>query len=521
MYSEAYSAMVQGIEGRIIQAEADISDGLPCFMLVGYLASEVKEARERVRIALKNSGLRIPPKKITVNLSPAGIYKYGTGYDFVIAVAILSALGIVNKKHLGSTILIGELSLDGSSKAVKGVLPMVYTAYGHGIKYVIVPKQNTREAMFVKEILIIGVESLNDIIDVLNSEEPSEFACKSTGLEESINNGLEDIYGEIPGFEDISGQDMACRAAEVAVSGMHNLLMIGAPGTGKTMIARRIAGIMPKPRFDECMEISKVYSVAGLLASDNPVICYRPFRTPHHTITHTALSGGGRYPKPGEVSLASGGVLFLDEFPEFKRQALEVLRQPLEDGYVNVSRLDGSCRYPARFMLVAAMNPCRCGYFPDRRKCRCSPLQVKSYLGKISTPLLDRIDICAETVPLRMDELNTYVKRRKETSQEIRERVARAHKIQYKRYKNENFSFNSYLTPSNIRKYCELSPEAKDYLEYILNGMSFSARAYHKIIKAGRTIADMEQSSHIEKPHIAEAICYRSINDKYWREGRE
>jgi len=292
MYSEAYSAIVQGIEGRIIQAEADISDGLHCFMLVGYLASEVKEAKERVRIALKNSGLRIPPKKITVNLSPAGIYKYGTGYDFVIAVAILAALGIVNKKHLGSTILIGELSLDGSPKAVSGVLPMVYTAYEHGIKYVIVPKQNTREAMFVKGICIIGAGSLNDIIDVLNSEEPSRFACKSTDLGESMYDGLEGISGEPPGFEGISGQQMACRAAEVAVSGMHNLLMIGAPGTGKTMIARRIAGIMPKPQFDECMEISKIYSVAGLLAGEKPVISYRPFRAPHHTITQTALSGG-------------------------------------------------------------------------------------------------------------------------------------------------------------------------------------------------------------------------------------
>lgn len=516
MFSEAYSAIVQGIEGRIIHVEADVSNGLPCFSLVGYLSSEVKEARERVRIALKNSGFKIPPKKITVNLSPAGIHKDGTCYDFAIAAAVLAAFGIINKEHLDSTVLIGELSLDGKSKAVQGVLPMVYTAYGHGIKYVIVPKQNVREALFVKGIIVIGVESLEEAVTVLNCDEPCRFACKGE------NGGLNWMGRRewVPGFEDIAGQDMACRAAEVAAAGMHNFLMIGAPGTGKTMIARRIAGIMPEPQFSECMEISKVYSVAGLLTEENPVIQERPFRTPHHTITQAALAGGGRYPKPGEISLASGGVLFLDELPEFNRQVLEVLRQPLEDGYVNVARLDGNCRYPARFMLVAAMNPCRCGYYPDRRKCTCTPMQVKNYLGRISTPLLDRIDICAETVPLKLDEMNAAINRKKETSEEIRKRVAAAHEIQKERYKNEDFMFNSCLAPSGIGKYCVLSGEAKDYLESILGGMSFSARAYHKVLKAARTIADLEGKDLIGKMHIAEAVCYRGINDKYWREGR-
>lgn len=521
MFSEAYSAIVQGIEGRIIHVEADVSNGLPCFSLVGYLSSEVKEARERVRIALRNSGFKIPPKKITVNLSPAGIRKDGTGYDFAIAVAILAAFGIISKEHLDSTVLIGELSLDGKSKAVRGVLPMVYTAYEHGMKYVIVPKQNIREALFVKGIGVIGVESLEEAVMVLNCNEPCRFVCKGVNNNDVLDLCWKEKREKIPGFEDISGQDMACRAAEVAAAGLHNFLMIGAPGTGKTMIARRIAGIMPEPQFSECMEISKVYSVAGLLTEETPVMQERPFRAPHHTITQTALAGGGRYPKPGEISLASGGVLFLDELPEFNRQALEVLRQPLEDGYVNVARLDGNCRYPAKFMLVAAMNPCRCGYYPDRRKCTCTPVQVKNYLGRISTPLLDRVDICAETVPLKLDEVNPAVNRKKETSEEIRKRVAAAHEIQKERYKNEDFMFNSCLAPSGIRKYCVLSKEAEDYMESILGGMSFSARAYHKVLKAGRTIADLEGKDLIGKSHIAEAVCYRGINDKYWREGRE
>ena len=508
MYSESFSAAVCGIDGCVVHVEVDISDGLPGLVLVGYLSSEVKEARERVRIALKNSGFRFPPKKITINLSPADIRKDGTAFDLSIAAAILAAFGYIEKDFLKQILFIGELSLDGKVKSVNGVLPRVYTAYENGFRYCIVPEDNVLEAGIVSKIGIIGISDLRKMIDIVKSGEPERFISKAL-LELNSVGGHPDVD-----FSDIKGQACAKRAVEVAVSGMHNIAIIGAPGTGKTMIAQCIPGIMPELTFSERMEISKIYSVSGMLNKDMPVVLKRPFRAPHHTITTTALGGGGRYPRPGEVSLASGGVLFLDELPEFKRQTLEVMRQPLEDGYVNVSRLEGNCRYPAKFQLTAALNPCKCGYYPDRRKCRCSQGQIKNYLGRISKPLLDRIDIFTETVVLKYSQISSVTEC--ESSAEIRKRVSNVHYIQKERYRNVGVLFNSELQAGMIKKYCIMESEARDFLEQTFDTLDFSARAYHKVLKTARTIADMEESDKIKREHISEALCYRTADKKYW-----
>lgn len=508
MFSKAYSAAIHGIDGLIVSVEADVSDGLPIFDMVGLLGSEVKEARERVKIALKNSGYMLPAKRITVNLSPADIRKEGTAFDLPVAIAILTAFGHISEENLKDFLIVGELSLNGNLNRINGILPIVYSAKQQGFKKCIVPRDNAKEGAVVDGILTYGAATLNEAVELLNGDR--QAASEYVDISELFGNSS---TGEADDFSEVAGQLAAKRAIEIAVAGMHNILMIGPPGSGKTMLAKRIPTIMPDLTFNESMEISKIYSIAGLL-DQQALVTKRPFRSPHHTITTTALVGGGAIPKPGEISLAHLGVLFLDELPEFQKNTIEVLRQPLEDKSVTIARLNASYKYPAGFMLVAAMNPCSCGYYPDRSRCNCSMNMVKRYLGRISQPLLDRFDISIEALQMNYKDLN--MQQKQESSETIRLRVSKARQIQLDRYKGQDIYFNSQLKPRSLKKYCYLDSKEQSLMEEAFIKMNLSARAYHRILKVARTIADLDGSDRISTKHISEAICYRSLDQKYW-----
>ena len=511
MLGKVYSAAVLGIEAELITAEVDVKDGLPCFSMVGALALETREAKERVRIALENSGYRLPVKRITVNLSPADIKKEGTAFDLSVAIAVLTAFGYISEKATEKSLFMGELCLDGTVNPVPGVLPSACLAKKEGFLQVFVPKENAKEAGAVEGPLVYGVTSLKEVVDILNGN--GDILPYMGETEE--NELCPDTKGYRLDFADVQGQRMAKRALEIAAAGHHNVLMIGPPGTGKTMLAQRISTILPELTFEESLEISKIYSVAGRLKGRS-LIKNPPFQAPHHTISQAALAGGGRRATPGMLSLAHKGVLFLDEFPEFRRETLEILRQPLEEHRITVARYDATYEYPAGGLLIAAMNPCGCGFYPDRSKCNCSLMQIKRYLGKISRPLLERFDLCIEVPQVHF--LDMDAKKQEESSECIRKRVEEAKHRQTERYKEIGANCNAELSGTEVKQYCIMTKEAEQCLREAYERLSFSARSYHRILKVARTIADLEGTEKIEEVHVAEALMYREPDKKYWGE---
>ncbi|MCG3112597.1 MAG: YifB family Mg chelatase-like AAA ATPase [Candidatus Manganitrophus sp. SB1] len=506
MLSKIFSAVLYGIEAQPIDVEVDLSQGLPLLNIVGLPDLAVKESKDRVRSAIKNTGFHFPIKKITINLAPADLKKEGAAFDLPMALGILAADGVLKEDRLGHYLIVGELSLDGRIKEIKGTLAMAILAKRAGKRGLVVPAKNGPEAAVVSGIEVLGVETLPQVVEFLNGQlplSPVETPLSPLFAEQAL-------YAE--DFSEVRGQAHAKRALEIAAAGGHNILMVGPPGSGKTMLAKRFPTILPNMSFEESLETTLVHSIFGLL-TEKPLIVARPFRSPHHTVSDAGLIGGGQLPRPGEVSLAHNGVLFLDELPEFKRNVLEVLRQPLEEGRVTIARASASLTYPSQFMLVAAMNPCPCGYLTDpTRSCSCTPVAIQRYRAKVSGPLLDRIDLHIEVPAVPFRDLTTETQ--DESSEIIRKRVLAAREVQRARYEKDGIRCNAQLRPRQIKKYCPIDEPSRRLVEMAMERLGLSARAYNRILKVARSIADLEQRERISATDIAEAVQYRSLDRK-------